>query len=399
MITDIKEFCKFFYAATSIPIGCYDKNSECSCFFPYNKEDTLFFDRKRIDSMHFTKNPDYFISQSFGYSGCVMQNNTDNLLIVGPLFSTPPSDLTLHTFMKECAMSSDYKQDIEQFLEKLPIYSFHQFLHVLIFLHLCLNDEVIDMEEHFNLKLDNINSEFSALHSNQLFEAKENQNFHNSYYFEQQMMQYIQQGDVNKLNHLLRNQTNGISVGILASNSLRQEKNLFISAIAIAMRSAIAGGMDMEQAYQLSDLYITECEKSQDIAQVASISHSMLLDFAGRVAKSQIPKGMSREIYDCVQFISQHTNEPIQIADVAAHIGRSRSYLTSKFKKELGFDVSKFIMRCKLEEAKSLLTYSDKSLSEISNYLCFSSQSYFQNVFKKKYGMTPAQYRSETHKV
>lgn len=52
-----------------------------------------------------------------------------------------------------------------------------------------------------------------------------------------------------------------------------------------------------------------------------------------------------------------------------------------------------FIMRCKLEEAKSLLAYTDKSISEISNYLCFSSQAYFQNVFKKKFGITPNEYR------
>ena len=48
-----------------------------------------------------------------------------------------------------------------------------------------------------------------------------------------------------------------------------------------------------------------------------------------------------------------------------------------------------------LEEAKSLLRYSDKTLSEISSYLCFSSQSYFQNVFKRKYGITPKQYREK----
>ena len=87
------------------------------------------------------------------------------------------------------------------------------------------------------------------------------------------------------------------------------------------------------------------------------------------------------------------------MGDVAEHIGRSRSYLTNKFKKELGFDVSSFIMRCRLEEAKSLLTYSDKTLSEISTYLCFSSQSYFQNIFKKKYGITPLNYRKHTQKV
>ena len=51
-------------------------------------------------------------------------------------------------------------------------------------------------------------------------------------------------------------------------------------------------------------------------------------------------------------------------------------------------------MRRKLEEAKSLLIYTDKTISEISEYLCFSTQSYFQNVFKKKYGQTPKEFRS-----
>ena len=55
-------------------------------------------------------------------------------------------------------------------------------------------------------------------------------------------------------------------------------------------------------------------------------------------------------------------------------------------------------MRSKLEEAKSLLVFSDKSLSDISAYLCFSSQSYFNNVFKQKFRMTPKEYRMKNKK-
>ncbi len=69
-----------------------------------------------------------------------------------------------------------------------------------------------------------------------------------------------------------------------------------------------------------------------------------------------------------------------------------------KFREELGFHVSAYITRCKLEEAKSLLAYSERPLSEISAYLCFSSQSYFQNQFKKQYGITPLKYRSQKKK-
>ena len=182
-------------------------------------------------------------------------------------------------------------------------------------------------------------------------------------------------------------------------NAVKQKKNIFITIATLTTRAAIQGGMNLEEAYQLADVYIQDCEHSQNLTYIENLNYSMLIDFAERVAKGKIPGGMSKEIFDCVQFISRHVNEPIQVGDVTEHIGKSRSYLTKKFKKELGFDISSFIMRCKLEESKSLLTFTEKSLSEISSYLCFSSQAYFQNVFKKKYGITPTQYRKQTQQI
>lgn len=122
----------------------------------------------------------------------------------------------------------------------------------------------------------------------------------------------------------------------------------------------------------------------------------MLLDFCQRAEETRIPEGISPDVYQCMTYIRNHTNEPISVEAAAAHTGRSASYMMKHFKGELGIRMGAYIMRCKLEEAKSLLTYSEKSLAEISSYLCFSSQSYFQNVFKKQYGVTPLQYRKQT---
>lgn len=45
-----------------------------------------------------------------------------------------------------------------------------------------------------------------------------------------------------------------------------------------------------------------------------------------------MPGGISKEVFDAIQYIKLHTNEPIQVNDVVYHIGRSRSWLLKKFK-------------------------------------------------------------------
>lgn len=398
MITDLKAFCRLFYASFAIPVSYYHIPSADSCSFPAFMGDQSVFKSIPSEISQFKKNPDYFISEAFGYFGNILVPAQKSVILVGPVFSTPISDSALHNFMLEWAISSDHKEELSQILSTIPLLSINQFLQALAYLHLCLNDEQIDIGSHFGLDNTNAISSFSNIHSNEVIRAKETQNFHNTYFFERQLTQYIQDGNLADLKKLLKDSAE-LSGGVLADNSLRQEKNIFITTTALATRSAISGGMDMEQAYMLADLYIQECERSQDIIHISTLNYTMLVDFTERVSQTKIPQGMSPEVFKCIQFISHHINEPIQVGDVAEHIGRSRSYLTNKFKKELGFDVSSFIMRCRLEEAKSLLTYSDKTLSEISTYLCFSSQSYFQNIFKKKYGITPLKYRKQTQKV
>ena len=395
MITDIKKFCSLFYDTTFIPISYYHIPTDRGGSYPLIMERQDIFKGQLSGFMNFAKNPDYFISPSFSYFGYVKAEHAESLIFVGPVFSTPSSDYTLRNFMTEWAVSPEYRQEIAQFLMNIPPVSFQRFLQILAYLYLCFNDRCIDINQHFQLDNTNIIHKLSDQHSSQVYESKENRDYHNTYHFERELMQYIQKGDVPGIKALLSTSTS-LSAGTVADNALRQEKNIFIASVTLATRSAIEGGLDMEQAYQLSDVYIRECERSQDISYIANLSYSMLIDFTQRVSDHKIPQGMSREIFDCVQFITQHINDSIQVGDVAEHVGRSRSYLCCKFKEELGFEISRFIKQCKLEEAKSLLTYSDKSLSEISNYLCFSSQSYFQNVFKQKYGLTPKQYRDRT---
>jgi len=225
-----------------------------------------------------------------------------------------------------------------------------------------------------------------------LIESKENEHYHNTYHFEQEYLSLIEKGNVKGLSDLFENIPKLIE-GNVAADSLRQAKNILIASVTLITRSSIAGGLDIETAYQLSDFYIKEAERMSDPTAVLFLNRTAALDYAKRVSEAKIPGGMSREIFDCIQYISNHVNQKLSVTDLALSLNMDRSTLSKRFKRELGFNISEFIMRRKLEEAKSLLHHTDKTVSEISEYLCFSTQSYFQNVFKRKYGCTPKDYR------
>ena len=230
-----------------------------------------------------------------------------------------------------------------------------------------------------------------------LIESKENEIYHDTYHFEKEYLGLIEKGNVKALSELFDNIPK-LTAGVVAADSLRQAKNIFIASVTLITRSSITGGLDIETAYQLSDSYIKEAETLSDPTAVLFLNRTAALDFATRVSQAKVPGGMSRDIFDCIQYISNHVNQKLSVSALAASLNMDRSTLSKKFARELGFNISDFIMRRKLEEAKSLLIHTDKTVSEISEYLCFSTQSYFQNVFKKKYGMTPKEYRRGVRK-
>jgi AraC family transcriptional regulator, transcriptional activator of pobA len=61
--------------------------------------------------------------------------------------------------------------------------------------------------------------------------------------------------------------------------------------------------------------------------------------------------------------------------------------------------VSEIIETRKLIEAKNLLVSTDKTISEIGYELGYNEKAYFTNVFKKKAGQTPTEFREEMRKL
>lgn len=395
---DLKEFCTLFYASHYLPIALFTNGRQVASFCSLEKPIDVFYSALP-HLLSAEQNPAIYTSATAGLYGAVKINGTTDRIIVGPVFSGVISDEVIYEFMRNNAISMEHKNEITVFLSALPKYTYNQFLNLLAFLHHSLNGETIDLLEHFRLADKSAEAKIAARHTLQSVQTKDIKDEHGTYQFEMLMIDYVRRGDTEKLNILfddaLKKQI--LHEGTLAENPLRQAKNLFIGLVTMVGKAgAIQGGMGVEEVYNLIDLYIQECEKAQSIELIKVLQYHMLFDFTERVARSQVPPNLSKDIFTCVQFIKNHTNDHIGINDVANHIGKSRAYVTQKFKKELGKTINDFIMECKLKDACSLLLHSDLSISEISDYLCFANQPYFQNKFRQIVGVTPAVFRRNT---
>lgn len=207
-------------------------------------------------------------------------------------------------------------------------------------------------------------------------------------------MSNIEHGRPDELQKMFRIAPVG-RAGKMAQDTLRQQKNLLIVTATLASRAAIRGGMDTETAFILSDLFIQKAELMSSYESLVRLSMQMTIEFAERVAALQCGESGRKLIRDARLYILQHIDERITTEQLAEHLSRNRTYLCSVFKAETGMSVNAYITQMKIDEAKRLLEVTDKSLKSIAEHLGFSTQNYFQNVFKKVAGMTPMEYRSQ----
>jgi YSIRK-targeted surface antigen transcriptional regulator len=380
---------------TNIPIRFYQSNSkllELPKFDITYDPLTIYLDAL----IHQQQSVNYLVTKQFVYYGVVkLLKNSEDFIVIGPITNINYSNEMIKDIMKEASIPLSFQQELYHLFHSSPVISFERFLHTLCFIHYSLNNESLTMYDIVDYKHQRLLTHIATEHTSNSYHAKEENLQHNSYQFEKQYLSMIENGDLNSLKKLLEEPI-PINPGVVANNSKRQIKNIFIACTTLVTRSSIKGGLDIEMAYQLSDIYIQQMEKLQSLEDIFSLQYQMLIDFTERVADSKIPDGISPLIYECIQFVGLNTNQPISVSDVASHVNRSRAFISRRFKEELGFGLSDYIMSRKIQEAKSLLTFSEKSISEISSYLCFSSQSYFQNVFKKKLNLTPYEYRRKT---
>lgn len=93
-----------------------------------------------------------------------------------------------------------------------------------------------------------------------------------------------------------------------------------------------------------------------------------------------------------VQFLEEHLFEKLCVSDIASFCGVSTSGLEKHFARCNQRGVMRVFLNLKLEKAAKMLK-EGYTVNHLAKMFRFSSQAHFSMAFKKKYGVSPLQYK------
>ncbi len=98
---------------------------------------------------------------------------------------------------------------------------------------------------------------------------------------------------------------------------------------------------------------------------------------------------------ELLQLIDDNLNRPVSTPWLAEKMNISSGTLSQKFQKEYGCSVSQYLLKKRIDKAKSLLTTTTLTIYEVGEAVGISDPQYFNKQFRKMTGLSPSCYRDE----
>ena len=389
---DIKYLATVIGNLAGIPVRVYE-GGECVLFHSMQGFPTDPMKPYHARVLEIKERIGYFVTPYFNYYGIV--NVGDSALVIGPSRLTPMSECDV----RELAFACDVEgKAVDRFiaamrsLSQMPLESIVEILctvnHALTGEKLSLQDLTI-----YDLEQMALSAEMEKERIERTPDPVGAKEVHNTLALEEMLMNIVERGDVPALNEWVSSAP-AVRGGMIATDALRQLRNTLIVTATLTSRAAIRGGLAPDEALSLSDSYIRKCEILTHAEQIINLQYHMVHDYTERVDRVRHGKAPSRLAKEVAGYVRRNISQRVGVEELARELFISRTHLATRFKEESGMTLTDFILTEKVEEAKRLIAYTDKSLLAVGEYLGFSSHSHFTRVFKKYVGITPSEYKN-----
>jgi len=131
------------------------------------------------------------------------------------------------------------------------------------------------------------------------------------------------------------------------------------------------------------------------IQSVARVVARRLVSTYGSARTSLGIGGMpALKLKRAIDYVNENSATGITFREVAAHVKMSAYHFARMFKQSTGVSPHHYIVRCRMERAKKLLTELSLPISDIAFEVGYKSRSQFTTSFRRLTGATPTEYRA-----
>lgn len=389
---DLPLFCRLLYNAAGFPVWLYSGDE---MIYAFPEEAALYPPAKEyLDTIRcWKKQMVCYQSDMTCYYGYFLLPEGREIML-GPVSSISYDRTMLLTMRGHFHIPKENAQAFESFMTRIPVTNIAAFVYFLTYSYylltgICITmDDLVGAGEDFSPLFQNVHNQYLE----EIYQPEDELAYEHVYYQENRFLNIIEHGNIETLSSFSSVQIPNY-LWNLPTDNLEYLKYASVVLLSLSSRAAIRGGLSCEFSFRMEESYMQKIIRMQTAESIGLLLTQAVADFTAHVAGLKLTHRSDNMLMEAIRYIQENCTQAITVCDVAAHVGYSRTYLSRKFKEELHFNVSSFIMRCRLEHAKELLRYTDKSLSEISACLNFSSQSHFQRAFRDAFHVTPLAYR------
>ena len=128
----------------------------------------------------------------------------------------------------------------------------------------------------------------------------------------------------------------------------------------------------------------------------AELSETFLHIFNSSIASERTPQSSTSRLYFefSVNYVKTNLHLSISVNELCRAIGITQPYLYRIFKEATGVSPKRYILDCKLAEAKRLLSQTDLSVTQIADSVGYESVLDFSKLFSKHTKVSPTDYRA-----
>ena len=270
---------------------------------------------------------------------CISKEQDEHLMI-GPFLENPITDNLVYPIINNLKLNLDYTAKLKLYYQSVPSIDTTSIFEILYTINEYITKnplppdvDTLDLsilpkqDSSYDLLVENINR-------TSMYKILEER-----YAMEDKLLSYITKGDIILAQSQFEKYSLSSAEIIRTKDSIRNTKNLLLSANTLFRKAAHSGGVDPIYLDELSGKWAIKIEHALSFEALDSMSSQMIRSYC-LLTKEYSLSQYSPVVKQALTFINLNLSSPLTVKKLAYEIGLSPDYLTRLFKKELGVNLS-----------------------------------------------------------